>query len=191
MNLFMCLQRGHLRFFFPCKSLRILFLLMMLSPGWLDKMLLVKILELWSSTEERWVGLTGWGTESKQAWEKVWEKNTERFPLQKNALVGLGSLPDLTVEPRFPESAVSKSLQKPLKNVWFSFRAVHREDDNLLLLSVCPLSLVAEVDLKFPTPQWFVWVSVLLYATESLSFFPIWWFRKLENDILRKYVKRI
>lgn len=78
------------------------------------------------------------------------------------------------------------------KSFWYSFRAFHREDDNQLPLSVSALSLVAEADLKFPTLQWFLWVSAFLGATESLQslpFFPIWWFTNLENYILRKYTK--
>lgn len=63
------------------------------------------------------------------------------------------------------------------KSSWFSFRALHRKDDNQLPLSVSALSLVAEADLNFPAPQWFVWMSAFLCATESLqslSFFLIW-----------------
>lgn len=50
-------------------------------------------------------------------------------------------------------SLLSANLCKTLckKNVQFSLRAVHRQDDNLLLLSFSSLSLVTEVDLKFPT----------------------------------------
>lgn len=181
-NLLTSLCRGILVFFFLLSHLRKLHLLTMLSRS-LSRQETAG--EKFVTLILHWGQVSGWWeTETKQAWEKAREKNTIRFPLQKSALAELGSLPDPKAEHRFPESDVCRSPWNPLKKCLVVLQICSQRGWQSATTIHFSLKPSGRGRSQVSNPQWFMWVSALLCATESLYFSPIWWFKKLENYIL-------